>query len=394
MGEDTRATPTWAGSTALKLEENMGKKQYAVESEFDDLHGNPDDAPDLELDLSDSDNPIIKAALSGEDDDNWQPPENDDDDDPKNKKPSNKDDDLDDDNDDEDDLEELDDDDEEDGDEDDDEDDDEEDGDEDDDEEDDDEDDDEDDKKYSKNVQKRIDRERSLRKAESDQSNRRIRKLEKKIELRDAKDDFAKEEREAQSKLRKLKKQKVEALDEDDNAKAVEIDDEILDIKADLKAKQLQLDAQLEDLDSDDSEDTASGTPAAGQVWLEKYPQFHSNAQFRNTVLQADKMVAGRGFDKNTEEYYEEMEKILKPQFPKIIKGKTAVKKKPKKRAKKKRSAVGGTSKAGTRQTRSNKGRRRRVIRLTKADQRNMEIFGMDPTNPAEARAWAESKQD
>ena len=119
----------------------MGKK-YVVESDFDDLHGNADDAPDLELDLSDSENPIILAALSGEDD-NWQPPKDDDEVDDKDEASK--------DEGDEDDLDDL---------EDTDSDEDEEDEDDEDDdsaEEDDEEDDDE---KYSKSVQKRIDRER------------------------------------------------------------------------------------------------------------------------------------------------------------------------------------------------------------------------------------------
>ena len=131
-----------------------------------------------------------------------------------------------------------------------------------------------------------------------------------------------------------------------------------------------------------------------GQKFLEKYPEFHTNAQFRNVLLLTDKSVAARGFDKNTEEYYAEIEKVMKPQFPKIIRGAkiTTKGRKGKKPGNKKRSAVGSTQKAGTRRS-SNKNRSRRGrIRLTKVDQKNMEIFGMDPTNPADAKAWAEGK--
>jgi len=101
-------------------------------------------------------------------------------------------------------------------------------------------------------------------------------------------------------------------------------------------------------------------------------------------------MVAARGLDKNTSEYYEEMEKILAPQFPEIVKiaKKSTKGDEVKKAAKKRRSAVGGTTKAGTR-----KGTRRGVIRLTKADQKNMEIFGLDPKNPNDAKAYAAEKR-
>jgi hypothetical protein len=85
------------------------------------------------------------------------------------------------------------------------------------------------------------------------------------------------------------------------------------------------------------------------------------------------------------------MEKILKPQFPKIVKTRAKVTTKNKRKvAKKKRSAVGATSKSGARRT---KGRRGSRIRLTKVDQANMEIFGLDPTNPVDAKAYAANKE-
>ena len=73
----------------------MGKKNYQIESDFDDMHGDPDDSlPEIDVDLSDSDNPIIKAALEGSDE-NWKPPEDDDDkDDDKSFKDEDEDDDL------------------------------------------------------------------------------------------------------------------------------------------------------------------------------------------------------------------------------------------------------------------------------------------------------------
>ena len=344
----------------------MGKQEYVIESDFDDLHGDENDLPDLELDISDSDNPIIKAALSDED---WVPPKKDDEDDEDEEDPEEEeDDDLEEESEDSDEEEE------------------EEESDEDEDEEDEDEDPDE---KWSKKVQKRIDRERDGRRRDKADSDRRLAKMERRLKHRDAIDDFAKEEREAETKLRRLKKKKVDALEEGETTKVVDIDDEILDIKADLKTKQFELKQLKDGLETDDDISAESGTPDEGKKWLEKYPQFHTNQQFRNVTLQADKMVAARGLDKNTAKYYEEMAKILQPQFPEIIKiVKVTTKKRKKKVQKKKRSAVGSATKAGTRRKkRASRGR----IRLTKADQEQMEIFGFDPTNPADAKAWAEN---
>lgn len=350
----------------------MGKKQYVIESDFEDLHGNDDDPTDLELDLSDSDNPIITAALSDED---WVPPEDDDD--------KDDDDDPDDsDDDDDDDLDDPDD-----GDEEEDEDDDD-DGEDDSDDDDDDEEEEED--KYSKNVQKRIDRERDARRRDKVTSDRKIAKLERQAKHRDARDEFAEEERGAESKLRKLRKKKIAAKEEGDTTSEVDIDDEILDIKADIKSKQFELKRLKEEIDNDDDISTDTGTPEEGRKWLEKYPQFHTNKTFRDVVLQADKMVAARHLDKNTPEYYQEMEKILKPQFPEIIKI-VKVTTKRKRKTNKKRSAVGSTTRSGTRRKTRNKTRGGR-IRLTKADQKNMEIFGLDPTNPEDLKEFAANK--
>ncbi len=359
----------------------MGK-QYTVESDFDDLHGNPAEAVDLDIDLSDTDNPIIQAALNGDED--YQPPEDD-----KDKDGDQDDTPFDDDDEDDDTLEEMDaGDDKTDNDDDDDEDDDS-DSDEDDDEDGDEDDDDK--KSYSKNVQKRIDRERDARRVDNDASNKRIAKLERRITLSDAKETFRDEQADADKKLAALRKKKTAALDEEDNESVVDIDEQMLDIKADRKAKEIGL-KQLKDSIDDEPEDSeTSNTPPAGITWLKKYPQFHTNRQFKAVVLQADRMVQARNFDRETEEYYVEIEKILAPQFPEIVKiaKKTTRRKKTRETArKKKRSAVGSTTKAGTRTG----SRRRGQIRLTKADQQQMEIFGMNPKDPADIKAWAESK--
>ena len=364
----------------------MGK--YQVESDFDDLHGDPADAVDLDVDLSDSDNPIIQAALANKGDDDYVPPkEEKDDKDDKDGEPEKF---IDDDGDD--DLLELDGDDDDDGDDGDDEG--EDDGDDGDDEGDADGDDGDEgaDKKgaWSKKVQARIDRERDLRLSDNAASNARIAELERTNELFRAQSTFKEDQRTADQDLRALRKKKASAIEEGDTEAQVDIDDKILDIKSERKVKAYELKQLENDIDKGVTTTVdGSNTPAAGAKWLEKYPQFHTNQQFQKTVLQADKMVAGRGLDKNTDKYYVEMEKILAPQFPEIVKvAKTT--KKPKRRAdtKRRRSAVGGTGKAGTKRGANRRG----VIRLTKKDQEQMEVFGMDPHSPKDIKAWADSK--
>lgn len=359
----------------------MGKKQYQIESDFDDLHGDPDeDLSDLDVDLSDSDNPIIKAALAG-DEDNWQPPEDD----------KGQDDDEDSDLLDEDDgLDELDEDEDgEDSPDDDEEDEDDQDADDDDEDEDDDED---DDRSYSKKVQARIDRERDKRRRDVAAAEARVAALERKFELQEQERKFESEKAKVDQKLADLKAKKIEAKEEGDTAAEVEIDDQILDLRAKLRTQEAEIEKARKEVDTT-PQPVGDDTPPAGLKWLKKYPQFHTNQQFQKVVLRADGMVADRGFDRNEDDYYAEIEKIVAVQFPEIVKkaNKTTRKKQVRDTARrKKRSAVGGTQRAGTQRkaTKSRTGR----IRLTKADQRNMQMFGMDPKDPEHIKNWAEAK--
>ena len=345
----------------------MGDSKYKVESDFEDLHGNPAESVDVDVDFSDSDNPIIQAALGNED---YQPPEDDEDKDGAKNAETFVDDDEDDD-----DLEELSSDDEDAK------------SDDEDDKDEDDETDEDEDETYSSKVQKRIDRERDLRVSDKQEYDQRIAKLERTNKLFQAQSKFKDEKSEAEIKLKKLRKKKTEAIEAGETSEQVDIDDEILDIKADMKAKEMTIN-QLEESIDDVDESSVAGPPEAGRKFLSKYPQFHTNQQFKNTVLAADRMVMGRGFDKNLDAYYEEMEKILAPQFPEIVKlaKKTTKAEQRKNTAKKKRSAVGGVKKAGTGRTRQG------VYRLTRADQEQMEIFGFDPKDATHIKNWVDSK--
>lgn len=357
----------------------MGKK-YVVESQFEDLHGNPDDSDlELDVDLSDSDNPIIRAALGGEDE-NWKPPAKDDVEDDEEEVEG-----------DEDDEEESEDDEDDSEDEDDDDSDEDEDGDDD---EDEDEDDEDDGTRYSKKVQKRIDRERELRRQEKEAADRRIRKMEKKLELRDAKDEQRDKERELEGKLNDLRAKKREAIEEGSTDDQVDIDEQILDIKTEIRSGKSKIEKLEKELETEDFDDAGSATPPAGQKWLQKYPEFHSNQKFRDAVLRADQLIAQQGYDKNTDDYYAKIEEIVNVTFPEIVKKRRVKVTKRKTNKRKKRPAVSGSQKPGTRRKANTRRKRRGVVRLTKADQANMKIFGMDPSNPEHAKAYAESKED
>jgi hypothetical protein len=341
----------------------MGK--YQVDSDFDDLH---DDGEDEELDQS---NPIIKAAF--QDDEDWESREKDDTDEDDSEDDADDDETEDEEEDQESDSDES---------------------------KDDDQDtEDDDDSSYSKKVQQRIDRERNLRLKTERDANRRILKLENREKLRDAKDDFRTKQSEAEQALKGLRKKKRDAKEAGDSDEEIEVDEKILDIKSELRVsesefKKLEKDLTAEPADEDDT----SGLPEPARKWLDKYPQFYTNNKFGRAVRLADQMVNLRGLDKNTDGYYAEIEKILAPQFPEIVKpAKQSTKgdkrkESARKELKRRRGAVGGTTKAGTRRPegKTRKGQKR----ITAGDKAMMLNFGLDPANPEHCKEWALNRTD
>lgn len=337
----------------------MGK-QYVVESDFEDLHGNPAEEQDLEVDFESSDNPIIRAARGERvDDDDWTPPE-----DAEDKETADDEDDSEDEDEDiEVEDEESDDDEDEPG----------------------EEEEDDEDKAYSKNVQKRIERERQLR-LKADQ---RLEAMERKFALREEKDKFVEFKAEQDAKLEKLLAKKEEAYEEGDSKAQARLDDEILEIKSEVRARKSDLERREKELEKAPADvDSGDDTPEPGRKWLNKYPEFHSNKRFQDAVLQADKMIARQGFDKNTDEYYEKIEDIVAVTFPNIVKTRKA-KISTKRKTRRKKPAVGGGGKPGAGRTKS---RRRGKVRLTKEDQANMRIFNLDPKNAEHVKEWVANK--
>jgi len=345
-----------------------GKDRYQVESDFEDLHPESigDDDHDLSVDLSDPDNPIVRAYEEGvERDDDWTPPDDDQDPD---------DEDLDGD---EDDTEE------DDGESDDDHDD----------------NDDDEDGNYSRNVRKRIKREQNLREdaeRRAEALEARLGKVEQRLSVQDSADELQKLEAETESKVKELRDRKRRALDDGDVDAQIEIDEQILDAKAELKAKQIELRTRREtasDLGDPDDRLVPSGTPKPGLAWLKKHPEFHSDSRFRNAVLGADKYVASLGYDRNTTEYYEVLERHVKGEFPDYFKPRNRKGDNVDVRSGKSRrkSAVGGTG-TESGQRRGSQRTRRGQVRLTKADQENMRRFNLDPTNPEHCKQYAANK--
>jgi len=138
----------------------------------------------------------------------------------------------------------------------------------------------------------------------------------------------------------------------------------------------------------------AAGTPAAAKpaanppppkavAWVDKnktwfrQPKFSGHTQF---VLGVDQQLVKEGYDKNSDSYYEELDRRVDEAFPTLRKApvKTVSPVAP--------AAAGGGAAAPT------KPAGKRSITLTKADLENMRTFGLDPSNKAHLQEYARNK--
>lgn len=354
----------------------MGDK-YQIDSDFGDLHDALDDEGELGTSIVDlqGKNPIVDAALADEDDDQGDGSTKDGDkgvkDDPDFEE-------------DDDDLfgelhEELDE-----------EEDDGEDG-EQEEEEDDEEEEASDDQKYSKNVKKRIDRER--RRANRERQRRealesRLGKVENRLKRQADADAFAERKEEINGKLANLRKKKVEAIEEGNTEDQVELDDQILDLRTELRVEERRVKDAKET--TDDLSDVADGidysklAPKA-QDWIGEHPEFKTDSKFKRQVIAADSYITSKGSNPNSDKHYARLEEMLQDDFPEYFDEKP----KRKKRKRRKPPVTESGRKVKVR-TRNRRGR----VKITREDKQNMMRFGLDPSDPKHLREYAAVKED
>lgn len=113
--------------------------------------------------------------------------------------------------------------------------------------------------------------------------------------------------------------------------------------------------------------------------WLERNRSWFAkpeNAGYQAFTLAEDSRLAAEGYDKNSPEYYRELDRRIDKAFPHLRRKPQAA-----------RSPVAPAASAPASRTPSN------VVKLTKTDLSNMRSFGLDPTNKEHLREYARSKR-
>lgn len=255
----------------------------------------------------------------------------------------------------------------------------------------DDDEDEDDDDSYSERVKKRIRREkkRSDRlQSQLSETETRLARLEARWEAEADEKKIAEKREKTQTKLEELRAQKREAIENGDTDKQLEIDEQIFDLRADLRSAETKAEEARRRLEeSKRSGEVIDGIdlgklPPQARSWIDKHPQFRTDEKFRRAVLAVDNYLTSKGLNHQTEAYWKKLEKEVAEDFPKYFKRKPEVRRKP-------ASATAG-SKGAT--VSEKNGRLRGKIRITAEDKRNMERFGLDPKNRDHLREFAAAK--
>lgn len=245
---------------------------------------------------------------------------------------------------------------------------------------------------YSKRVKKRIMREKRRADALQTQlieNDTRLRRLEQRLEAEADEGKLKAKKESVESSLTALRADKRAALEEGDTDKQIEIDDKILDLKADLR----QAEREAKDARQRLEETRSSGDevidginigklPPKAQDWIARHKEFRSDPKFRRAVLATDAFLTSKGMNHQSDSYWKRLEREIAGDFPDYFP-------KPRKQQQKPRSTTGGTKGLGNR---PDVDKRRGKVRITSEDKRNMQRFGLDPNNRDHIREYAHTK--
>lgn len=127
--------------------------------------------------------------------------------------------------------------------------------------------------------------------------------------------------------------------------------------------------------------------PQAAQRWMQKNNSWLQDSAYSIEVAaitaHANKLINDEGFDLGDKELYDELDEVIAEKFPHLSKSKPAKRKRQRKEAPKKKSAIKGSNSAPAAKKGSKTGKR-----LTAAQLKNMQMFGLDPDNPEHRKSY------
>jgi hypothetical protein len=192
--------------------------------------------------------------------------------------------------------------------------------------------------------------------------------------------EFTEFKAETQTKLDALKTKKVKAIDDGDSEAQAAIDEEVIDLKTELRTRQREHEAAKKAVE------TATKRRGASQItltkvaqWKRKNPRYERDADFAAAVNGLDAELARGGSNPESDDHYKEIDRRLKKLFPEH--GKKAVQR---------RHPAQQLAREESPSTRRTNGDARVTVRGNKIKispaklervKNNMTRFGLDPSN-------------
>ncbi|MBX3504418.1 MAG: hypothetical protein KF895_02990 [Parvibaculum sp.] len=207
----------------------------------------------------------------------------------------------------------------------------------------------------------------------------------------------------AKARISQLTDDLAQARDDGETRKAIEIEEQI----AELKRARTQMEEALARLPSDDDLAAATETPTRqrgsdvkGKTplatrWLAEQKDWWEtpkNRSIKAFALAEDAAMSQEGYDPATPEYFTELTRRIARRFPEIPvrthEGKRIA------TGQKRRGGDGRTSAVQVQRTATGTGRQNpNKVTLTADDKRNMVRFGLDPANKEHLRAYAAERR-
>ena len=250
------------------------------------------------------------------------------------------------------------------------------------------------DEPYSKRVRKRIARERRLKSnalARSQQLEHENAELRRRLETRDDRNDD--QVKDLENKVGDLKTRLEKAIEDGNTKQQLDLEDQLYDARADLREAKSQTErASPQRQDGGDGQRQPERANPHRDRFLYKHSRWWGDrsrkaVKLQRRVMMIDAEVAEDGYDPNTREYWDEVERRMAREYPKQF-GNT------KTRQKRRRGNRPSTpSVAQSRVPRGGRGGGKQV-RITAEDRENMQRFGLDPANAQHVKEYAANKTD
>ena len=252
---------------------------------------------------------------------------------------------------------------------------------------------------YSKKVKARIERERRAKKKAQDEASywkEQASNLAKDSSSRD-KDLLKRDIEQTDSAIERTLADLDSAIEAGSTKEQVRLTNELTD----LKAKKFGAEASLNDLPESGNlqpfdgkvSPTTAKTESEADKWMDSRSDWYRAAGFERQTRAAnrlDKEVYNAGFDPETQEYFDELDKRLKAQFPDLYdEADTSADddEKPKRPTRSPVTPVGGND---TRRQRNSGSK----VELGESDFANMRRFGLDTNDPNVLKEYARNKRE